>query len=124
MIHARIEEIVRVIGLPAALELLERFGGTSIYLPHPSRVKPDSALAQAIGMEAACRLASAWPQCEIGVPRGLEYARRERDRAIRSEPPTMTLRDLARKYGLTERRIQQIRAETEADPSAPEGLRG
>jgi Mor family transcriptional regulator len=115
MIHASINEIVRVIGLAAAVKLVESFGGTRIYLPHPSRVKPDTPVAQALGIEAACRLASEWPQCEIAIP-GSSTLRPERDHAIRNEPASMPVRELAKKYGLTERQIYNVRAESD-DPA-------
>lgn len=117
MIHASVHEIVRVIGMSAALALIERFGGTAVYVPHPSRVRPESPLAQAIGMEAACRLAAEWPGSEITIPLALQRLRRERNRAIRAEK--MTVREIARKYGLTMRTVERIRAQAEDDESEP-----
>jgi Mor family transcriptional regulator len=117
VIHAPVDEIVRVIGLPATLALIERFGGTAVYLPHPSRVKPESPLAELLGMELACRLASEWPQCEIKIPLALERLRRERNRAIRAE--RLTVREIARKYGLTMRTVERIRAQADEDEPEP-----
>ena len=118
MIHAPIDEIVRVIGLPAAVKLVEQFGGTRVYLPHPSRVKPDTPVAQMLGVEAAVRLASEWPQCEIAIPSSATL-RHERDRAIRAEPDNVSIRELAKKYDLTERQIYNIRATADPDEPSP-----
>ncbi len=118
MIYAPLDEIVRLIGEQAALHLVEAFSGTRIYLPHPSRVNPDGPVARALGLEAAIRLSSEWPQCEIEIPKSDKLLRRERDRRIKAEPATMLIRDIARKYGLTERQVYRIRAS--ADPDAPD----
>ena len=114
MIHAPIDEIVRVIGMQLALLLAERFGGRTIYLPHPSRVKPETPAAQLLGIEAACRLASEWPQCVLSIPKAAEYLRQVRDREIRAEPNGMTVGEIAFKYGLTERHVFRILATPES----------
>lgn len=117
MIYAPLDEIVRVIGLPAALRLVQAFSGTRIYLPHPTRVKPHGPVARALGVEAAVQLSSWWPQCEIEIPKSDRLLRRARDRAIRAEPKAMLVRDLAKKYDLTERQVYNIRASADQDAS-------
>lgn len=114
-LHAPLEQLVELLGLPAALALVERFGGVPIYLPHPSRVKADGDLATAIGIEAARKLAAAWPQEHVVVPRAAAYLRRQRDAAIRRDRATMSEREVALKYGTTDRHVRRIQASSSAD---------
>lgn len=104
-VNAPLGQLVELVGLPAALRLVQRFGGTCVYVPHESRVKPHSQLAQAIGLEAARRLSTVWPQAHIMVPRGAAYLQRQRDLAILEDAEALSVSQLARKYEMTERNV-------------------
>ena len=104
-VSAPLGQLVELVGLPAALRLVDRFGGTAIYVPHASRVKDHSPVALAIGAEATRKLAAVWPQAHVLVPRGAPYLRAQRDRAIHADRATLSLAQLARKYEMTERNV-------------------
>lgn len=61
-----LREIADVIGLPACLELVSRWGGRDLYVPeHIDRMHP---IAFAIGYEAAQKLAAEYPRCTLSLP--------------------------------------------------------
>jgi Mor family transcriptional regulator len=61
-----VKEIAAVIGLPACLELVSRWGGRDLYVPeHIDRQHP---IAFAIGLEAAQKLAAEYPRCTLSLP--------------------------------------------------------
>jgi Mor family transcriptional regulator len=61
-----VKEIAEVIGLPACLELVSRWGGRDLYVPeHIDRQHP---IAFAIGLEAAQKLAAEYPRCTLSLP--------------------------------------------------------
>lgn len=109
-VYAPLSQFVDLIGLPMTLRLIDNFGGVSIYLPHATRVKARSPLAQVIGFEAMQKLAAAWPMESVMVPRGAAYLRRQRDAAICGDLAIMSVRDVALKYETTERNVHRIRA--------------
>ena len=124
--YAPIIKIVEAIGLPAAMKFCEHFGGTRIYLPLRENLGWENEIAQAIGLEAAHKLAEAWdfdrdPDRRIEVP----LARRQltilmKEEIVR-ERGRMTERQLARKYRTTQRTIRRVVAES-GQPK-PEQLR-
>lgn len=107
---APLGKLVELIGMTAARRLMEQFGGTEIYVPHASRVKPHGKLAQAIGFKSVKRLASMWPQSHVLVPRGRGVMRltRRRDLAILEDHTTLTAPQLARKYEMTLRNVYSV----------------
>lgn len=109
-VNAPLGQLVELVGLPAALRLVDNFGGVCIYLPHPSRVKRHSDVAQVLGFEAMQKLAAVWPQAHVMVPRGVDYLRRSRDRAIRADLEKMSVREVALKYETTERHVYRVQA--------------
>jgi Mor family transcriptional regulator len=109
-VNAPLGLLVDLIGLPMALRLVDNFGGVCVYLPHASRVKAHSPVAQVIGLEATQKLAAAWPMVHLMVPHGAEYLRRQRDSAIRADLAGMSVRDVALKYETTERHVYRIQA--------------
>lgn len=121
--NAPLHAIISAIGLPAALKLVEVYGGVRIYLPLPGNITSENSIAALIGVDKARALASVWSQERPTLPRAADYLRRERDRVLRREKKSMSVRDLAMKYGLTERAVYLILAagDTGADenPSAP-----
>ena len=119
-VNAPLGQLVELVGMSAALRLVERFGGTCIYLPHPSRVKLHSPLAMALGLEPVKKLAGTWPQSHVMVPRGrgVTSLRRRRDRAILEDFRTLSVAQIARKYEMTERNVYMVLER------GPEGLPG
>lgn len=114
---APIERLVELLGVAGALKLAERFGGQRLYMPE--RVKPEGALAQAIGFEAAQKLAFEWRRDAVDIPKCAALLRARRDRQIREDTKAMSVAAVAEKWDTTERNVYMILARPE--PSADEG---
>lgn len=125
--YAPVERLVAVLGLVTALKFVERFGGVRLYLPQPERLKPEGPIVQTIGFEAARKLAFEYRGMEIMVPKCVSLLKQRRDRAIHAEPKTMSVKEIALKYGMTERNAFYVLAkppepEAPAQPSLQRGL--
>lgn len=118
----RARVIAELIGLPATLKLVERFGGVRVYVPQT--MPPSHALVDLLGADAAERLSRAFGGDEhFDVPRCTLAARRLRDAALIADFLDGTShRALALKYRLTERAVRKIiaRAGITADDRQPE----
>lgn len=107
--------VVTLIGLPATIKLVERYGGINQqYIPE--RMKRTHPIALAIGFEAAAVLSEHYGRDYLGVPRCLEALIAIRNMAIcerhaNGEQP----RDLALEYQLSERWIWEIVARERDD---------
>ncbi len=109
-----LQEIAELIGLPATLKLVESYGGVRLYVP--KRIDDDHALARLIGLDNARLLSDAYGAEEhFDIPRAVAATRAVRDMQIRTDRKTMTHRELALKYGLTERQIRNILQEEDDD---------
>lgn len=106
--NAPLEELVKTLGLPAALRLVERFGGTRVYLPRPERLTLEHPVVDVVGLEAARELCQLWPQERPWIPLAAKFLRDERDRALIADSATRTMPQLARKYETTERHVYRI----------------
>lgn len=114
--------IAELIGMPATLKLVERYGGVRIYVPQT--VPPAHPLVDLLGRDAAERLACAFGGDEhFDVPRCVLAARRVRDTVLVADFLSgLSHRQLALKYQLTERGVRKIiaRAGVTADDRQPE----
>lgn len=100
-------EVAQVIGLPAALILVEHYGGTRLWVPQ-SLEQPWS-VTTLIGDEAAQQLVVHCRMERIWVPRCLRALRAVRDAEIRARHAKGEKTDaLARAYGLTDRTVWYI----------------
>lgn len=97
-------EIADVIGLRAALALVEHWGGTRLCVPH--QLGPDSELAAALGEMAARKLVEVYRGEIVQVPRAAAAMRRALYLEMAREYDSgKTAAQLARKHGVTERWI-------------------
>ena len=113
-------EMVRLIGLQAALLIIEHFGGTEVHFIREKETcfpRDFLALAKVIGTEKAAILAREYPDADrMYVPRCLKAmnALRNReimalaDKMIREKSRWKVYIDLARQYGTSTRTIQGI----------------
>ena len=100
-------DLATTIGTAATLKLLDRFGGTRLYVP--GRVGDEHPLVFAIGKEAADKLVAVYGRERIDVPRASEMWRASRDADIRDRYRAgETAAELARYYQVTERTIYRI----------------
>lgn len=116
--YAPLFDIIRAIGLGAAMKLVERFGGVRIYLPLPQNIGPENEVAAAIGVEAARKLAALWAQERPSIPLARRHLRTIVKDEIRREKGTLTVPELARKFETTERNIYRYLAEADEEPSS------
>ena len=100
--------IARLIKVENALNLIDAFGGTKIYIPVRQALNVNSELAQVIGLNRLQMLADQLGNETIEVPMGTPITVAMRNRAIREQAPTMSKEKLARKFSVTLRTIRSI----------------
>jgi Mor family transcriptional regulator len=125
--YAPLIKIVEAIGLPAAMKVVDNFGGTRIYLPLRENMGEDNEIAKAIGIEAALKFAEAWdfdrdPDRHVEIPLARPQLRVLMKDEILRDSEHMTERQLARKYKTTQRTIRRIRAESDEPRARQPGL--
>jgi Mor family transcriptional regulator len=116
-VYAPLLDIITAIGMPAAMKLVESFGGTRIYLPLPENVTPDNEIAKVIGVEATRTLARLWAQERPSIPLARRHLRIIVKSEILREKGKLSVPELARKYGTTERTIFRYMSEID-EPGA------
>lgn len=102
-------EIVEVVGVEAALRLVEAWGGIRLYVPQ--HMPEDHLLVSTLGRAEADQLADRYGGETVHIPRCLHALRAVRNGRIRAErhdgaSPAL----LALRYGLTERQVYAILA--------------
>lgn len=118
--YATVDRLVEILGVVNALKFAERFGGGRVYLPQPERLKPEGAIVQLLGMDQARAIAFEWRGMEIMVPQCAAHLRAQRDAVIRAEAKSVSVKEIALKYGLTERHAFRILATVPpAEPDEP-----
>lgn len=117
---ASCEELVTLIGRETTIQLLERFGGVSIYVP---KRDVDTPVARLIGRDVMRRLAERWPSERVTLPKGNGLVRQKRYSAIQDGRRELSVRQLALKFDTSERNIRRILAQLRkangAIPSSP-----
>lgn len=102
-----LQDFVRLIGLPATMLLVERFGGLRIYIPN--NPKPDHHFAQLIGFANLVKLAEVYGREDhFQLPKALRALKALRDTEIRAQHWRKSIRQLAAEHNLTERHIVRI----------------
>jgi hypothetical protein len=105
------EEIAGACGEPVAERLFRLAGGTTVYVPHESALKPHSQLVRLLGAEDARIIAIAVGPGSLTLTRNAAELRRRRNAEIRQSRSTgSTNSELALRYGMTVRSIQRILA--------------
>lgn len=127
-----IHEVAAVIGMPATLQLVERFGGTTLPLPKGANrlgISALKALAKQIGDVPAQALAHHCageplyiPKCDAALRRIRDLTICERFEAAVREGTTANriVADLAREYKLTDRWVWNILKTTVPEPTTPD----
>lgn len=116
---ASVRDLVDVVGMPAALAIVEARGG--IRLCVPKRVTPDHWLVDLIGVDALQALISVYSGEEIEVPRCYAALRAIRDQQIVAEAEAgASNAELARKHNYTERGIRKLRRRVEKEIESPQ----
>lgn len=100
--------LIDQIGLTETLILVEKYGGTAIWVPN--KAVPEHPYCAEIGIRAWTALCREYASSYLEIPLCKKALRKLQDRAIAKESETLTDRELARKYRTTERTIRRIRA--------------
>jgi len=100
-----VQDLVDVIGLNAALIIVEKRGG--IRLCVPTKTSNDHWLLKDIGLESFTKLVAVYAGDEIVVPRCVIAMRILREKEIANS--TESIAELARRYGYTERGIYKLK---------------
>lgn len=106
-------ELKDVVGPGAALAICAKWGGRALYIP--AKASADHPLVILLGPEAADRLCNAMAGDRLAVPKTDAVLRQIRARkisALRGQGASIAV--LAKKFGLTPRRILQILDENQA----------
>lgn len=112
----QLQDIIEIIGLPAAKRLVEHYGGVSVMVP--PQMREDHALARLLGLEAAQKLVEQYARERITVPRAYRAIIAFRNSLIRAaHADGKTAKELALLHGITERWIWNILANETADDS-------
>ncbi len=100
--------IARLIKVENALNLIDGFGGTKIYIPVRQALNVNSKLAQVIGFSNLQLLSDQLGNNHIEIPMGTPITVAMRNRAIRKQALTMSKEKLARKFSVTLRTIRSV----------------
>lgn len=110
-----LQDIVALIGLPLTMKLVEKHGGTRLFVPKLG-VAPDHALAELLGPRAAQKLVDHYGGEEhFDIPLALRAIKAVRNQQIRARRPHTSARLLALEWRTTERNIRLICGEIEDD---------
>lgn len=105
-------ELIDVVGLNAALNIVEQCGGTRLFVP--KKMKKAHWLLTSIGAEQFEKLIAVYQGMEIEIPRCYAAMAALREREIyASAAAGATNSELAREFGYTERGIRKIKRRVE-----------
>lgn len=97
-------EIAEIVGVAAALRLVDAYGGTTLYVPETAA--PEHRLVQSIGAEAAIKLTTIYAMCKIEVP----TLRMVRTRKALIAATVGKTSEIARELGVTTRWVRMVRS--------------
>ena len=102
-----LEEIVEILGRENALKLIQRFGGTALYVPHnPDEHHP---LTLILGVDGAARLASYYGGENLYLPLGRKWLREQQRQLIhRLKSQEMPTSKIAQTIGCTPRWVRMV----------------
>lgn len=102
-----LEELIDVIGMPAAMQLSEAFAGLRVFVPQQKSMTPDHPIVAAIGMTAAAKLSARYAADTVIVPKRALREKRNA-RIVEAYQAGASARDLAIQYGLHEFTVYAI----------------
>lgn len=106
-------ELVEIIGVGGTLRFIDAFAGRDrVYIP--GKVTLESALVVAVGAEAAGLLAQRYGGSWAIVPALAAARQRQRKRLLAGARGTN--KEVARRFGVTERWVRMVRAVRRRDP--------
>ncbi|WP_042886310.1 hypothetical protein [Cupriavidus necator] len=117
-----LEDVSAEIGYTATSLLVAWFGGANVYIP--ATADKSHPVARLIGHAAFRRLVAAYGSETLWIPGGHLEAMDRRDRLIAERlAHGAGTREIAAEFGITERRVQQLRTHVESKGLIPMILR-
>ncbi|MDT8446176.1 MAG: Mor transcription activator family protein [bacterium] len=102
-----LEELVSILGQEGALKLIQRFGGTALYIPH--NPPQNHALSLVLGPEGAARLASYYGGENLYLPLGRQWLREQQRRMIHDlKAQAVPNNQIAQRIGCTSRWVRMV----------------
>lgn len=121
LLEPLLRQMVDLIGLPATMAIVEVHGGTLLNIPR--QADKNEALVALIGAEKAALLGRELGPDRRLIPKAGPALNALRNRRLLADLRTQSVRQVARAYGLGERRVWQIKAEFgQPDPNPTAGL--
>ena len=103
------ETLVELCGVRGMVALVRRWRGQQLYIPSPDKLSEAHPIAQAVGVEAARRLAQEMGGTRITVPLCIGALKADRDREIwQRYMAGDSTGAMARDYGMQWRSIQKV----------------
>lgn len=115
LLEPLLRQMVGLIGLPATLAIVNRYGGTLLNIPR--QADANAALVDLIGAENAAVLGRALGPDRLLIPKALPALTAVRNQLIVQQLQTRSVRQVAREFRLGERMIWYIRSWADAAPS-------
>lgn len=102
-----LEELVEILGREGALKLIQRFGGTALYVPH--NPPEHHALCLVLGVEGAARIASYYGGENLYLPLGRKWLREQQRRVIHQlAAQSVPNNQIAQRMGCTSRWVRMV----------------
>lgn len=108
LLEPLLRQMVGLIGLPATLAIVNRYGGTLLNIPR--QADQNAALVALIGAENAAVLGRALGPDRLLIPKALPALTAARNRLIVQRLQTRSVRQVAREFRLGERMVWYIRS--------------
>ena len=116
-----LQDWVELIGLDATMTIVQQWGGVHIYIPEVKTLTPDHWLPQLIGMEKAVALAGIHGGDNPLVPMASRALEKLKEALIRIDLGNgMSVRDIALKHRVHERRVWRIKASADRRNDEPD----
>ncbi|MBQ5174110.1 transcriptional regulator [Acinetobacter pittii] len=100
--------ITKLIGIPQALNVIDAYGGTELFIPNKHALGINHEIAHIIGLNKLQLLANQLGNTYIEIPMGTPITIAMRNRLIRENVKKESKSQLARRYNLTKRQIRTI----------------
>lgn len=100
--------ITKLIGIPQALNMIDAYGGTELFIPSKQALGINHEIAQIIGLNKLQLLASQCGNTYIEIPMGTPITIAMRNRMIKEHAKKESKSQLARRFQLTKRQIRTI----------------
>ncbi|QQC83029.1 transcriptional regulator [Acinetobacter bereziniae] len=100
--------VAKLIGVEASLQLIDAYGGTSIFIPNKYALNIDHDISRVISLKKLQLLSEQLGNNSIEIPMGSPIFVAMRNRMVRDLAKKESKAKIARKFGVTQRTIRSI----------------